>query len=94
MSEDMEERFRTLLEEAVCAFPQFDWNMDLPPGAMEVEADVNGGDLVEWFSTWREEVRTALGITARMRPPETVMCCICLPAAGQDRPSAPGCVDW
>jgi|MudIll2142460700_1097286.scaffolds.fasta_scaffold104454_3 hypothetical protein len=63
-----EMELRSLLEEAVYVWPQFDWNMDLPPGRPLVEADVNGGDLADWFAIWREKVRRALGITERMRP--------------------------
>lgn len=64
-----EEELRGLLLEAVQEFPEFDWNMDLPEGTTLAEADVNGGDLVDWFAQWRERVRTALGMTERMRPP-------------------------
>jgi hypothetical protein len=73
MSDDPEmvKEFQALLQEAIDAFPQFDYNADLPPDAeCLVEADVCGGDLVEWFSMWRERVRTALGITERLTPEE------------------------
>ena len=42
--------------------------MELPAGAPLVEAEINGGDLVNWFVMWREKVRRALNITHRMRP--------------------------
>jgi hypothetical protein len=41
--------FRALLERAVDAWPQFD-----------SDDGVNGGDLVEWFGRWRDEVKDAL----------------------------------
>jgi len=59
---------RSLLEEAVYVWPQADWNMELPAGAPLVEAEINGGDLVNWFVMWREKVRRALNITYCMRP--------------------------
>jgi hypothetical protein len=42
--------FRVLLERAVDSWPEFD----------DEDEDVNGGDLVEWFSQWRDEVKDAL----------------------------------
>jgi len=47
------------LQEAVAAFPQsFDGN----------EEELNGGDLLEWFSEWREKAKAAVAIAAG-RPP-------------------------
>ncbi len=48
-AESQEAEFRLLLEQAVSEWPQFD-----------LDGDVNGGDLVEWFATWRERVRAAV----------------------------------
>jgi hypothetical protein len=61
-AESKEAEFRRLLEQAVYQWPQFDLEGDA--------GDVNGGDLVEWFATWREGVRAALEITERLTPEE------------------------
>jgi hypothetical protein len=52
------EVLKSLLQEAIDAWPQFDRDDGDP------EAEVNGGDLVEWFGDFRERVRQALGVTA------------------------------
>lgn len=50
------------LREAVDAWPQFDVETTPRlPGAVDESAEVNGGDLVEWFGTWRAEVKALIG---------------------------------
>ena len=55
---------RYRLNEAVKSWPQFDVDETaLPtPGTVddEISADVNGGDLVEWFGEWRGRVKKLL----------------------------------
>lgn len=56
---DDPQTFRTLLEEAVQAFPQF----DVPPTETP---NVSGADLVEWFDAWRQRVKAALDLFAEL----------------------------
>lgn len=46
------ERIQELLEDALKSWPQFD-----------TDEPVNGGDLVEWFSEWRRQVKEALDLS-------------------------------
>ena len=56
---DDSQTFRTLLEEAVQAFPQFDVPTNQTP-------DVSGADLVEWFDSWRQRVKAALDLSSEL----------------------------
>ncbi len=46
------EQIRQLLQDAIDAWPQFD-----------ADEPVNGGDLVEWFGEWRQQVKKELDLT-------------------------------
>lgn len=60
---------RSLLQQALDAWPQFD---DEPTGPLlpgvfaddDEDRDVNGGDMVEWFGEWRLGVKAALAAPA------------------------------
>ncbi len=56
---DDPQTFRTLLEEAVRAFPQF----DVPPADTP---NVSGADLVEWFDAWRQRVKATLDLSGEL----------------------------
>lgn len=56
---DDSQTFRTLLEEAVRAFPQF----DVPPAETP---HVSGVDLVEWFDAWRQRVKAVLDVSGEL----------------------------
>lgn len=54
---------RAKLQEAVDEWPKFDVDetaMPLPGCIPEDSAEVNGGDMVEWFGIWRAQVKELL----------------------------------
>lgn len=59
--------YRGKLQEALDEWPQFDADETEPrtPGCIpdDDDVEVNGGDLVEWFGIWREQVKAMLSGT-------------------------------